>query len=551
MAGFIFFAPQPAKAGAADNVSGWLWSGTVGWISLNCTNFGTCGASNYGLKIIDLPDDAYGKRASLSGYAWSGNFGWICFGATCDLTTPAVKNPENTEKNYAYWRDRLPLTPAVSCTVDADCPLTETCSDALGNRCVRNSQFYGWARVLSLGSAGWISLNCYNEVQHDCSPTLNYFVAFDKDTGDAFIDDKNRDVNHYGWSGNTDGTGIGWVDFSRMHSTWVPASIGRIQRPAGIFEPDVLPKPAGVHPSTFDIKVLNVFAPGAAGGTQYNISCQLGLPNGKTITLGHDLNDPLGYHGVTETLSYTITPEDSVAGGIQQNKIWFINSCRLSGPFDPATSCAGDADCAGGVCDLPNGGFCRPIVAASGKRPLFTHLTTWTLFDTNQDFYDAVKCFASFPGQFFRNATRCDFAGDASFSMAMARGIDIDRTCTDCTDRFCQGISYFCNPQRKPTRCVWDNVSGDLSRCTDLTYKPGDLCCTKQPISLGSPFSSVVNGLECTYGDPNDGYYDCDCLDQQKFDASPDDDCFAPGYEYGDLCCNSSSEVVKESPPTP
>ncbi len=550
MAGFILFAPK-ANAGAADNVSGWLWSGTVGWISLNCTNFGTCGASNYGLNILDLPDNSnggIGKVSKLSGYAWSGNFGWICFGTTCDLTTPSVPNPENSAHNYAFWRDRVATSAAGSCTIDSDCPMTETCAADLGGRCVRGSQFYGWARVLSLGQSGWISLNCWNDNQHDCSPTLNYFVAFDIDTGDAFIDDDNRDVNHYGWSGNSDGTGIGWVDFSRMHSTWVPASIGGVERPAGIFEPNVQPPPAGVHPSTFDIRLHGIYAPGASGDSNYFVGCELGLPNGRTIEQGHALTDATGYHNVTETITYTIDPADAAAGGIQQNKLWYINSCRLAGPLDPATSCAADVDCAGGLCDTGGGGHCRPVVAASGKKPLYTHLTTWTLFDTNQDFYDAVKCFASFPGQYFNNAQRCDFGGDASFSMANARGITIDRSCTDCTDRFCQGISYFCNPNLQPTRCVWQTASGDVGKCTDITYKPGDLCCTKQPVEAGSQFSSVVNGLECAYGAVNDGYYDCDCT-PDKFGTKPD--CYAPGYEYGDLCCNSKNEVVKESPPQP
>ncbi len=54
-----------------SRISGWAWSGNIGWISLSCKDFAT--DINYGVTV-----NGSGK---LSGYAWSDNIGWIDFGA--------------------------------------------------------------------------------------------------------------------------------------------------------------------------------------------------------------------------------------------------------------------------------------------------------------------------------------------------------------------------------------------------------------------------------------------------------------------------------------
>ena len=75
----FYFTTQKAEAGTNDNVSGWAWSETIGWISFNNTS--GSGAIDYGINI-----DVDG---TLSGYAWSENIGWISFneGAQLDLDT--------------------------------------------------------------------------------------------------------------------------------------------------------------------------------------------------------------------------------------------------------------------------------------------------------------------------------------------------------------------------------------------------------------------------------------------------------------------------------
>ncbi|MBI2050619.1 MAG: hypothetical protein HYT31_02330 [Parcubacteria group bacterium] len=53
------------------NISGYVWSRTTGWISLNCNNGGTI---DYGLNI-DFESGS--PTENVTGYAWSGNLGWL------------------------------------------------------------------------------------------------------------------------------------------------------------------------------------------------------------------------------------------------------------------------------------------------------------------------------------------------------------------------------------------------------------------------------------------------------------------------------------------
>ncbi len=69
---FLGALPSFAFAGTQDNMSGYAWSDTIGWVSFNCTNDSTCGVVDYGVN----------KNAdgTLTGYAWSQSVGWIQFG---------------------------------------------------------------------------------------------------------------------------------------------------------------------------------------------------------------------------------------------------------------------------------------------------------------------------------------------------------------------------------------------------------------------------------------------------------------------------------------
>ncbi len=64
--------PQGTLSQSAQPMTGWLWTDTTGWVSLNCSDLGTCGAVSYSV-VID-------NNNYLAGYGWSDNVGWIKFG---------------------------------------------------------------------------------------------------------------------------------------------------------------------------------------------------------------------------------------------------------------------------------------------------------------------------------------------------------------------------------------------------------------------------------------------------------------------------------------
>src|SRR3989338_1320445 len=88
----IYFAFTPleskkAEAGTAGSMFGYAWSDTIGWVSFNCADPGTCATSNYRVDID--------TNGNLSGYAWSENIGWISFSDTagCPQTPCQAKIP--------------------------------------------------------------------------------------------------------------------------------------------------------------------------------------------------------------------------------------------------------------------------------------------------------------------------------------------------------------------------------------------------------------------------------------------------------------------------
>lgn len=63
--------PQVTNAGSSDNLSGWAWSSTIGWVSFNST---TGGGVNHGVNVA--------ANGLMGGYAWSPNVGWISFNSS-------------------------------------------------------------------------------------------------------------------------------------------------------------------------------------------------------------------------------------------------------------------------------------------------------------------------------------------------------------------------------------------------------------------------------------------------------------------------------------
>jgi hypothetical protein len=505
---FLVSSAGSARAAASDNVENWAWSPNAGWVSMNCTNTSSCATNSYGVRIVTTP--GFTDRADISGWAWSDVLGWICFGATCSGTTPEGGAP------YAQFRATL----------------------AGGTK---NDQFVGWAHVVALDDDGWLSLNCENTAA--CAVS-SFHVGIDNATGDF---NPPAAEGHWAWNGNADGSGIGWLDMSRVHTDWTFARIGSVVRPEGIYEPSN-PGLAGTHLHTFTMTLMDTYA-----SPDDLVRCDIRLPDGSTKVLTRTVPGPGALRGVPFDLTYTVQNADD----IDDNTPWIIQMCRLLGSPEAGT-CSSDADCAlGRLCDTGIG-QCRTLLDSTARRrPIFTHGNLWTGLGAAEDQYRAIKCHAGFPGEYLKNAAFCDFTGDASFSLVMRRGIPVEGDCqdgidndgngqTDCADRYCRGLSYLC-AAHAPTQCVPGAPNDGIPDCSEGSYVlgGGELCCTDQPMQQGSALYHIASGLECAYQDPNDGYFDCGCVDSAAFGASGTDDCFAPGAQSGDLCCSDDDIVTR------
>lgn len=550
---------------------------------MNCTNgwtgseAGTCATVDYGVTFADGGDGS----AAMTGYAWSETVGWVCFGTTCAATLlPGQTTPEGVAP-YAEYR----AAHTVNGTVHTD-------------------EIWGWARVISLGDEGWISLNCANPLpgQPNGNCTYPYYVGvnmavrgiFNPGLPDPIFNMGSPLHAHFAWSGTDNGTGIGWVDFSGVSTAWAPATLGIIRRPAGVVEPESLggvcvdddnckSEPAGrikcvagrcTQPGTHSSD-LNIAFDGISAAKNDWLECEVLLPDFSRRVFGETLAGPLSNQGYA--LTYKIQANDPV----EANKLWYIVGCRLAGPAKVtkcgnSQSCRAQGDCdtdcgTGAICVEQNAEYrCHDVIASSQKtRPVYSHSNLWSGLGASEDQYSAIKCNAGFPANYFLNAAQCDFTGDASFALSMRRGIPVEGDCEDgidndgngdidCADRYCQGVTYQ-NGLRQCTAPTLPRTTCTLGRTGDLIGpSPGrelldcrdanigyDVCCSNQPIAPGSTLSHIVDGLECKVGDPQDGYYDCTCVNSTEFSRSSQDDCFAPGAARGDLCCDTEGEVVK------
>lgn len=153
---------ERANATTADNVKGWVWSSTGGWLSMNDTNTGSGGGS-YGVNIDP-------STREVTGFAWSTNQGWVCFGAECTLhpecsgLTPQGSNP------------------AASVDVSGD--------------------LHGWAKFCNLGLGGWISLNSAEGGSGSYRAHVNFSTGL---------------FSGFGWHAITSGLGWGWMSFSGVY----------------------------------------------------------------------------------------------------------------------------------------------------------------------------------------------------------------------------------------------------------------------------------------------------------------------------------------------
>lgn len=167
-----------------DDLRGFAWSSNFGWISMNCLNTGTCATVNYGVKIQNSISP---NPLNFIGHAWSPNAGWISF--------EAINPPDNYKFNS-------------SCKPPGSCSAANSCSACFNPD---DGKIYGWAKVLSLGNDGWISLG-----------TTTAAVPYRVSVGQG---NASSSFEGLGWNGNTEKyKGLGWISFNC--SSTVPSACG-------------------------------------------------------------------------------------------------------------------------------------------------------------------------------------------------------------------------------------------------------------------------------------------------------------------------------------
>jgi hypothetical protein len=183
--GVLLMVPQSAAAAydipaGGVELQGFAWSGYtqgpslvgIGWISMNCSNTGTCGTSDYKVEL-----DFSGN---LTGYAWSSNVGWISFDPTGPYPTGSGVINDDAQATNGTFTGNLDFGGWARVCAAAANPAT--CS--------------GSTNVTAGGWDGWIALS--GTAAGGYGITMTPTSAANGPT-------------NYAWGGSTV---VGWIDFS-------------------------------------------------------------------------------------------------------------------------------------------------------------------------------------------------------------------------------------------------------------------------------------------------------------------------------------------------
>ena len=214
---------EPPGGGASNcafhNINGFAWSYTMGWISLSCQN--TTAEFDYGL---DINFDS-GPTADMTGYGWSPNAGWVDFQPV---------GPYPTAPNHGAL-------------------FTRTDPNATSTAGI----ITGWAKVISLGSDGWIKLGPLDIEGTDYGLQIS----------------ENRAFSGWAWNGgdNIDADpeperGLGWISWRGEEygagavARWFETLYGDIYAGNNIDQP--FSPPAGRYSATYLIQANGTITPG-------------------------------------------------------------------------------------------------------------------------------------------------------------------------------------------------------------------------------------------------------------------------------------------------
>ncbi len=220
-------------------LKGWIWTDTIGWLSVNnkndggrcvdsggndggkCAAGGVCLAGYTCQKYWVAVDESTG---TLDGYAWSEHVGWVAFkpagfcgqtAATADYKKPC-ENSSNCDAGFSCYLDYN--TP----------PAASSCPNGV-QACYKNDRkFYGWARVLSLASAdtgtdaGWIKL--------DGNDLLAIGEEAREADGQGSLLPSGKpgttwgDLSGWAFNGASNSNGLGWFSFNCINNSACAAS---------------------------------------------------------------------------------------------------------------------------------------------------------------------------------------------------------------------------------------------------------------------------------------------------------------------------------------
>jgi len=182
------------------NYAGFLWSDTIGWISMNCSNdwdnntatppeercSGEGGA--YGVTVEVNPVTLIG---TISGAAWSPNIGLVCFGETCGACSGVSCDgrPEGSPVEARFDMNNLQCAPSsASCTRQV-------------------AYVQGYARVETQANESGANLGGWIKLSGTAPGNTPIQVgAWQNESGTTSLSGS-------GWQQNSDRGGIGWVYF--------------------------------------------------------------------------------------------------------------------------------------------------------------------------------------------------------------------------------------------------------------------------------------------------------------------------------------------------
>jgi hypothetical protein len=208
-------AMPTARAGTADNLHGFAWSDNFGWVSFNSTDCDTDGDGSFegpteGVQPVPTGCPTVGEaydygvnvdaNSLFSGFAWSNTVGWIAFESvkSCSNDLARLCNIDSDCLGVATCG-----YPAPPVNADADpCPDANCNDSSKCTACMDSGQAKGWARVLSLGENGWLSLS------GEDGSGGQYGVRFDI---------SKAAIMGFAWNGNDDpSAGLGWLSFNSL-----------------------------------------------------------------------------------------------------------------------------------------------------------------------------------------------------------------------------------------------------------------------------------------------------------------------------------------------